>query len=336
METIRKVEYGGYLPLELNNGNEYFVEYDQFTNRFNSVKASFAYIIKKKNINILFIPYYYCPSTIAAIKTMGVDVRFYHIDKDFCPLDIEDKAGQAILLVDYFGICDSVVNRIQNNFEQSQIIIDRAHNFFASPILREGVYNVYSAKKFFGVPDGSYLISKEFEREEERFSYSHLYASYLIEAYEKGTNFAYAKKKKADELIAQHYDKMSVLAHGILKNIDYDAVKKTRQSNYGLLRNKLSIYNELKLPERCAAYQFPLLIKENGTQVKKELVQQKIYVSTLWTGEELLSCGTLFELHMKDDCIFLPVDQRYNEVDMEYICDSVINIVRENVIYENS
>lgn len=45
-EIIRtKNEYGGFLPLELNPGNEYFVEYEDMLCRFNSVKAALNYLI---------------------------------------------------------------------------------------------------------------------------------------------------------------------------------------------------------------------------------------------------------------------------------------------------
>ena len=47
-DVIRtKSEYGGFLPLELNPGKEYFAQYDPYLRRFNSVKAGIDYLIKR-------------------------------------------------------------------------------------------------------------------------------------------------------------------------------------------------------------------------------------------------------------------------------------------------
>ena len=46
-------------------------------------------------------------------------------------------------------------------------------------------------------------------------------------------------------------------------------------------------------------------------------------MSTLWSGENLLNNGNGFELDMSKHCIFLPIDQRYNESDIRYIARKV-------------
>ena len=77
----KKKEYGGFLPLELNPGQEFFEKYEPHLLRFNSVKASLDYIIKKVLPKRIYVPYYYCPSTTEAIEKMGVEVKFYHLNE---------------------------------------------------------------------------------------------------------------------------------------------------------------------------------------------------------------------------------------------------------------
>ena len=47
---------------------------------------------------------------------------------------------------------------------------------------------------------------------------------------------------------------------------------------------------------------------------------------TLWRGEDLMRDGNAFELSMSDDAVFLPVDQRYDDDDMNYIADTVLSL----------
>lgn len=87
--------------------------------------------------------------------------------------------------------------------------------------------------------------------------------------------------------------------------------------------------NELMLPEACVAYQFPLLISNRGRNIKKRLIENRIYVSTLWSGRDLQEQGNAFELNMMENAIFLPVDQRYDAGDMNFIADVVKEMLVE-------
>ena len=103
-------------------------------------------------------------------------------------------------------------------------------------------------------------------------------------------------------------------------------LRKKRKSNFRCLNEKLSGWNELSLPEVCAAYQYPLYIPAKGRELKRKLIEKKIYVPTLWRGEDLMRDGNAFELSMSDDAVFLPVDQRYDDDDMNYIADTVLSL----------
>lgn len=325
-----KTEYGGFLPLELNPGNEYFSVEPGRLMRFNSVKASLAYLFELIGCSHIYIPYYYCPSTTEAIKKVVPTVSFYHVSENLEPLNVPDEEGIAVLLVDYFGVRNEETIRWAHKFCHANVILDRAHDFFTDPLLEKNIYNIYSAKKFFGIPDGSYLISNDLLPFVEAETDSYEYADYLLLTYEQGTNAAYKRKKEADQKIAENYGGMSKLSRGLLQNVDYKRVRASRESNYKVLHELLGYMNELKLPEMTAAYQYPLLISNIGAIIKKQLVADRIFVSTLWTGNELMQNGNGFELNMSENCIFLPMDQRYDEHDMRYIAGKVRGLIHEN------
>ncbi len=323
-------EYGGFLPLELNHNKEYFSRYEPNVRRFNSVKAALDYFIRESGIKKIWIPYYYCPSTIDAIKKTGIQILYYHIDESFLPIDYLDKEDSAILFVDFFGICSRQVRKTVTKIKNAEIIVDWAHGFFEKPIYGGNVQNIYSAKKFFGVPDGAYLVGETITSDDGSASKSHEFADYLLKSFEIGTNAAYSRKKEADKIIAEHYDSMSLLSLGLLKNVDYNRVKKKRQSNYTTLYEVLMDINEMQLPPKAAAYQFPLLIRDIGRKIKCQLIEDRIFVSTLWSGDELLAHGNDFELSMMNDCIFLPVDQRYNDSDMRFLASHIRELLYDN------
>lgn len=336
MEGIKrpKAEYGGFLPLELNPGEEYFAQYEDYLFRFNSVKAALDALIRELDIEEIFIPYYYCPSTTEAIRETGVSITFYHISDDLMPNEVPDNDNTAVILVDYFGVLGDSVTNLAKSFKNAEIIIDRAHAFYEDPVIHEHIHNVYSAKKFFGIPDGAYIVTKTSLTIETEESAAFEYAGYLINAYEKGTDSAYHMKKDADKFLKYHYHSMSALSLGLLKNADYERVRDRRKQNYRVLYDLLNNINELDIPQECPAYLFPLLISGKGNEIKKRLVNEKIFVPTLWAGDDLIANGNEFELRMKDDTIFLPIDQRYDRDDMKYIAGLVKEIIgditREN------
>lgn len=329
MERNLKASYGGFLPLELNPGIEWFDQYKQNCRSFNSVKAGLDCLIRKMGIRELSVPYYYCPSTTQAIRNAGVHVHFYHINNQFMPEPSVWEDGRPILLVNYFGILEKQIDKQIQSHKDNIIILDNAHAFFAQPHFAGNLYTLYSAKKFFGVPDGAYLVGKNVKPHEEKPEYAADYLHYSAVTFEQGTNVAYREKKAVDNMLSSHYAGMSILAHGLLQNVDYQRVRNRRTENFYWLWQYLQKVNELEFWETTPAYIFPLLCK-NGRQVKKKLIEKSVFVPTLWSGENLLNHGNEFEIHMSCDAVFLPIDQRYSKEDMQYLVRLIKELVGED------
>ena len=70
---------------------------------------------------------------------------------------------------------------------------------------------------------------------------------------------------------------------------------------------------------------YPLLL-ENGVEVRKKLLQKKIYIPTLWP-DVLEWCGEdETEYQMAKNILPLPIDQRYGVEDMEYLQEMIKNV----------
>ena len=311
-------EYGGYLPLELRKGNEFFEGLP--LKRFNCGKAAINFVLTNKRFKKLYIPYYLCPNVLKELESHGAEVVYYNINNDLMPERILDEESSCIYLVDYFGVMDNKVKDLANSMKHASIILDFCHSFYCEPIIKKNVYNVYSAKKFFGVPDGAYLITKGLNGKEETYSFSSDYSDYLIQSLEHGTNYCYALKKEADKIIGGNYGTMSILAKRILESIEYESVKKIRKQNFKIYDSCFGKINIIKAEVESVPYMYPLNV---GKSKKKELVGEKIYVPTLWSGTLDDSFKGTLEYKLSDETLFLPVDQRYNDEDIIYICKTV-------------
>ncbi|MBR2402442.1 MAG: hypothetical protein IKB01_06725, partial [Lachnospiraceae bacterium] len=71
-------------------------------------------------------------------------------------------------------------------------------------------------------------------------------------------------------------------------------------------------------------YIYPLNV---GKNIKKELVEEKIYVPTLWGHIAENGDKNSWEYELAENTIFLPLDQRYGMDDITYI----INCVKEKL-----
>ena len=319
-----KKEYGGFLPLELNLGGKQPYYYKYHNNlAFNTVKAAFPLLGKLLQSEQIYVPYYLCPNVIKELEKSFYKVSFYNIDKTLLPI-IDKLKGKTVYLVNYFGIMDKAIAEYVLKNEDTTFLIDNAHSFYNKPIMRDNVYNLYSCKKFFGVPDGGYLISKKKVEQIYSKSFSNPIANYLIKCLEEGTNSCYWEKKAVDEYINGNYSGISIFAEKLLSRIDYETIKNIRKRNFNIYQNNFKETNQIECEECSIPYIYPLNV---GKNIKEKLIAERIYVPTLWSQSDKIN---KYEIYLSENTIFLPVDQRYNPIDIYYICKVVKNLLEDN------
>lgn len=320
-----KTEYGGYLPLELPPEKQFF--YSNYKNvlMYNTIKAAISVIQKTINVSTVYVPVYLCPNVISELQRCFTNVVFVKLDNNLLPI-IENTEDKLIYLVNYFGIMDNRIRKYIKKNPNSIFLLDNAHSFFCKPILVDNVFNLYSCKKFFGVPDGGCLITKNQIGTQLPMIFANSYSNYLIQSFEQGTNSCYIEKKKVDEQINLNYAGISIFSLELLSRIDYRRVIKIRKRNFKLY-NKAFKNNIIKCERNSIPYLFPLNVNEN---IKKKLIEEKIYVPTLW-GQVLDENDTYtFEKKLTENTLFLPVDQRYSSNDIKYIIQKIKALLNES------
>ncbi len=324
MESIMAKEYGGYLPLELPEGNAYYQGEDVAA--LNSGRYAIVYALQETDWNCIYLPYYICDTVKEAIRRYLPKIRicFYHIDESLLPTDVAPGEQEGLLWVNYFGIQpDAVIDRMAEQYS-GHLIIDHTQAFFARP--RKGVFQVYSCRKFFGVSDGSYVIKEHISHRPLPQHYSSLQASHLLHSLEFGTNYAYAlNKENEQQLGTMEMGAMSPLTSAILQAADYDTVKKTRIRNMERLHEILGPHNRLPVTWPAPAMSYPFLCSD--PELRTKLLPYKIYVPCLWTETAENPEASLWEADLATHLCVLPVDQRYTDEDMQWIGKTVLELL---------
>jgi len=308
-------EIGGYFELQGFKNKEYHNN----ALALNLARNCLLYLIKAKKIKKIYLPYYMC-SSLDKIKEY-CEVVYYKINSNFLPIYEETmKENEYIYIVNYFGqISNGKIKRFKNKYEN--IIIDNVQAFFQRPV--KGIDTIYSCRKFFGVPDGAYLYTNSRIDEEIENDYSIERFKHLLGRAEKNAQTYFKDYQNNEkELDNQPLRLMSKLTHILLGAIQYKKIKKIRTKNYRYLRAKLEKYNGIKTKFIVGPYTYPFYT-ENAIEIRKKLINEKIYVPTLWPNVLEIEKEDLISYNFTQNILPLPLDQRYNKKDMKYICDMI-------------
>lgn len=78
----------------------------------------------------------------------------------------------------------------------------------------------------------------------------------------------------------------------------------------------------MNLKSVYGAFMYPLLV-QNGTEIRKTLQKERIYIPTLWPNVLKECPADSLEYHCAADILPIPIDQRYGKEDMIKIAEMV-------------
>ena len=279
---------------------------------FQSGRAAFLALLEARRPKRVHLPWYLCDSMAEPLRQCGVDIQRYAIDAEFRIAQSPSLLpGEWLLYVNYFGLCDAVVDELLLSYPANQIVVDNSQAFFAVPT--EALATLYSPRKFFGVPDGGYLVAPTTQlRDFERDTDSVLRSRHLMTRLALGAEAGYAQYAEAERTLSdQPARQMSRLTEQMLAGIDHANVRHRRRQNFDLLRSHLGPYNELQWCLRADEVPlcYPFLIRHDG--LREALIRARVYVPQYWpdllAGEALLPQR---ERRLAADLLPLPIDQR--------------------------
>lgn len=318
-------EYGGFIPFELSSDKgEYFYQYEDCMVRVNSGRTAICYAIEELALNKIHIPYYICPDVKVAVEEKGYDVQYYKLDKNMLP-DIRENTNDAIVIwTNYFGLMtqrqiDELLGKHKN------VILDNAQAFFARPIIKDNVYNAYSCRKFFGVPDGGYIIGKSIRKRNLERDVSWNKMAFIFQQLEEGTNAAYEGYLANENRFDNSYLRMSKLTQKILQGINYHGIHDRRRENFEILAYEFNSVNHMKVSlsgDEMVPFVYPLLFPDMS--LRKRMIEKHIYTSTWWKHLNNMDLDQeSMEIMFTKFLYPIPIDQRYTKDDMKDLSEIV-------------
>ncbi len=310
-------EIGGYFELELPPGNEYHNN----ALRFNTGRNALCYYLLKNKVTDLYVPYYISDSLLISIKQGKTKLHFYHLDENFNPQLEKETVGDAhVLLVNYFGICEKVVNKNVQKFDK--VICDNAQAFFSNP--EPNIVTFYSPRKFFGVADGGYIYADKLETKnvvQDDSTQRYISRLVRIDGGAQAGNFLY---RNTEELLNRaKIRRMSSLTQKILSSIHYDEVWEKREENFKYLHKKLKKLNHLKID--CKSVHgpmvYPFMSEQDG--LRQFLKTNKISFPQYWPEVSFRTDKNSFVYKLSNEMCPLPIDQRYSTKEMDIIFELI-------------
>lgn len=314
------MEVGGYRELDLRKGCEYYKGTKDIA-RLNAGRCGIYYALCVMECNRILIPYYECSTVWRFMDRKEVEVSFYHIDEKFLPTIQNHDESTAFLVVNYFGLMkrSDIEGIVRNN---KNVIIDNTQAFFEEPVV--GAYNVYSPRKFVGVPDGCYVIGRSAEnlcKDYEQDSSADT-ASFLLSRIESGGNRNYsAYLENENRVDKSNVRKMSLLTHRLLDNIDYESVKEKRRENFRYAR---SIFDEMNVIDKSVLESdgtsvpmvYPLVFENKN--LRQVLKDNSIFVGQWWKYIIDLDGASEWEKYLSKYLFPIQIDQRYGKGEIDH------------------
>jgi hypothetical protein len=119
---------------------------------------------------------------------------------------------------------------------------------------------------------------------------------------------------------------MSSITKNILRAIDYDKVAEIRKSNWQVLGKRLDSINGIKVKTPSVPFMYPLYLGDKAEIVKRHLIENKIYIATLWPNVCSTENKESWAYKYASGILPLPLDQRYDVEDMEYIAECILSL----------
>lgn len=292
----------------------------------------------------VLMPAYSCDSVILPFMEQGYTCYFYEVDEKLSPI-IENielfKDVGVFLHMGYYGFqTNSNILSVLQYFKQKStfIIEDVTHTLFSHfDRYEENDFYVGSIRKWFGVPSGGFLASAKNTVKgpistHDEFSVLRTTALINKRKYIKNNDenlkslflnqFSEAEILLDNDLKPYGVDDFS---NNLINSLDVNKLISKRRENFKELLEGLESITYLDSPfkkltiNECPLF-YPVMIKSNRDDLRKKLIDEKIYCPIHWPiPEQIKETNLCNNLDIYNSILSIPCDQRYGKAEMEKI-----------------
>lgn len=290
----------------------------------------------------LWVPEYFCYDVVASLREAGLELRFYTDypgNNDNVNLNLDFRAGDALLRVNYFGM------RSYRSPEKLMVPVveDHTHDLIGDWALRSNAdWCIASLRKSLPIPEGGMLWSPVGLRlpeqpalsdENEKIAAIRWEAMKLKARYLAGENVEKAAFRAGFVDTEEYFDRADVCdidsqSREYLTLFDVRDWYNKKRENWELLRDIKKDGKRVVFPECRGCYPFSLVLLfdsfEERNRVRKELIERQIYPAILWNVPEPKD-GDVFKFSR--GMLSIHCDARYTKEDilqMRNIIESIL------------
>jgi hypothetical protein len=317
---------GGFFELELRRGG---APYHAAAVALGSGRASLRHILDVTRPVLAWVPFYVCDAALRPFEEAGISVEFYSLDDELDPLlpTGAPADGECLLYINYFGMKTSRVLALVAA-HPGRVIVDDTHAFYSTGYA--GAWSFNSARKFFGVPDGSYAYGPGLSRV-ERPRVPEVHYDHLVNRLLGRQDLAYAQYLRSEAAVTTDPWRMSVLSERLLAQVDYDEARQRRRRNFTVLHEAFGGRNCLRrllLLDTEVPYCYPLL--SSAAVPWTAVWNQGVFAPRLWPEvlERPRSTQFVRESTLAERLLPLPIDHRYGADDLACVIDVVTGVMQ--------
>lgn len=319
---MKRVEIGGYFGLEIPKGSETF-HHTPFA--FKSGRSALHFILDHIKPSLVYIPYYTCNALVDSFEAANANFKFYKINDQLEPEELPDLGeNEYFLYINYYDVKRSYSERLSERYGD-KLIIDCSQAFFMKGNGVSWYFN--SCRKFFGVPDGSYVYvpassnAQPVQNRNEGYKVDH-----LLQRFNGHTRDGYQAFLENEMLLGTDISGMSQLSEYLLSNVDYAAAANKRKKNYKFLHEVYRGINHLNLdPEAEAPMYYPLLLSYSSN--RELLYSRDVFIPVFWKDVIKRNLPGFEREHRITENLYpLPIDHRYTEEEMKVMVEA-LNVI---------
>lgn len=277
-------------------------------------------------VSKVYVPYYTCDSITCALDQISVLYEYYHINDKLEVVEPPVLAdNEYIIYTNYFGIKDGYLQSLMHLYG-NHLIIDNAQALFTQDY--SNCHQIYSPRKFVGIPDGGILVSPiTVDDHSLPTAMRHDYCKHLLLRTEGLVAEGYENFKLSDcSLRSLPLLGMSKIALSILQSLNYDVIKSRRCRNFKYLHDSLAAVNGLSNAiTNCVCPMVYPYYTDNAEKIRTHLIDNQIFVAQYWPNVVEWCNTNDIERTLSLHILPLPIDQRYDEEDMERMLKFILN-----------
>ena len=284
---------------------------------FQSARAAIASLCLQTGIKRAWLPTFLCDTVGDELQRVGIEVARYELQSDLTPeLGLAVDTDEAALIVNYFGVCRTQLDKVLGVLPSHQCIIDNSGAYGEPP--RECLGNIYSCRKFFGVPDGGLLITDQDVAEPPGFDkHSIDRCEHLLRRLDRDPEEGLSAYRDAEQsLVGAKHRRMSMLTRRLLAGVDYQIACARRRDNFRAVDSFLGAINNFCFGDcmPTSPLTYPLMLDDGAADLRATLIDHRVFSPIYWP--ELLDSGCCQAAELAENIVHIPIDQRYGPIQL--------------------